>query len=772
MKNDNESTYTVLLCVDYDEAIIRRYHELLRYCEIQGSANQNIDGMAMTKRSLRLDQERIVKYDLILALGAEDATDVAWRIYHKGGQIAVAFFDLRASRSDMSPVIRAVKEAFPRLICAVATSKDNAASISNPSELFSSPNEWLYFLNDYSPEQMEQLIAHLISSAVLHREKEVALAKNEATLDGLRQILESSPELLKKQSETELGQLILRTLRNFNGGEDTYLLVLDSKTSEFRYLAGTGRFQNEAQFQNEFQLRRGFYQDLIKENKVFRLEKVGTFVPLLIENRQVGILFLDREHRITQGTGLLDIFTHHIAFALENRRFQVELEQKQAWEHELQLASRIQNSLLPKTFPPIPGLTIYGLTRSAKEIGGDYFDVIGSENRFYLSIGDVSGKGVPAGLIMSELRSFVRCLTLSYSSPKEILLQSAKLLLLDIAGSGKFVSMLLFQWNGRDLLYSSAGHEHILHYHIATGACDAYRSGGVVLGVDFRNFSRLVQEKRLEVQIGDLIVLFTDGATEAKNTKGEMYKLPNLQKTVEKYHDKPIKELVESILKDILDFIGEAEQHDDITLLAMRFEDTSALRLSGDEDKMPSPAPTSQHNISAFHSIDSTRAFQKQRQDANETARLTPPPKIKESDDLFDLADAINAAHLNMPSAETHTPSNTPNTSVPADTSTTAPAMPNTSAPTNTTSSANTSTLPINPERSAAIPSKALFKHPTPFITSAHPMISQPSAPKPPVITPQISPLKSPTDTRVLHKHTISPPTTPKDLPNDGKNPK
>lgn len=662
MKNDNETTYTVLLCVDYDETVIRRYNELLRYCEIQGGASQNIDGMAITKRSLRIDPDRLIKYDLVLALGGDDASDVAWRIYRKGGQLAVAFFDLRVSRPDMSPVIRAVKEVFPRLICAVATSKEGTKSISNASELFSSPGEWLYFLNDYSPEQMEQLIAHLIASAVLHREKEMALAKNDATLDGLRQILESSPELLKKQGEVELGQLILRTLRNFNGGEDTYLLVLDPKNGELRYLAGTGKFQNEAQFQTELNSKRTFYQELLKENKMVRLEKGGTFAPLVVENRQVGILFLDREHWLTQGTELLDVFAHHAAFALENRRFQVELEQKQAWEHELKLASRIQNSLLPKTFPPIPGLSIYGLTRSAKEIGGDYFDVLGSDNRFYISIGDVSGKGVPAGLIMSELRSFIRCLALSYSSPKEILLQSAKLLLLDIAGSGKFVSMLLFQWDGKELRYSSAGHEHILHYHHTTGVCDAYRSGGVVLGVDFRNFSRLVQEKKLEVAIGDLIVLFTDGATEAKNTKGEMFKLATLQKTVEKYHDKSVKDLIESILKDITDFIGEAEQHDDITLLAMKFEEPSPDSLAITETKLPiahTPA-------NAFHAMEVTKALPvvKQKLHANETARMgTSVKDADDGDDIFAIADALNKANASGQSSSTELPAINPNQS-------------------------------------------------------------------------------------------------------------
>ena len=85
------------------------------------------------------------------------------------------------------------------------------------------------FLSQYSPEQMEQLIAHLISSFILHREKEIALAKNEATRESLRNILDASPEILKKQTEKELAHLILRKLRLLTGATNTYILFFDKK---------------------------------------------------------------------------------------------------------------------------------------------------------------------------------------------------------------------------------------------------------------------------------------------------------------------------------------------------------------------------------------------------------------------------------------------------------------------------------------------------------------------------------------------------------------
>ncbi|HPY74755.1 MAG TPA: SpoIIE family protein phosphatase [Planctomycetota bacterium] len=566
-------TYTVLLCVDYDENVLRRYNDLLRLCEIQGGGSY--DNLYVTRRNLRITQDRIVQYNLILALGGDDARDVAKRIYNEGGQIAVAFFDLFYSTSAMIPYIQAVKDWFPALICAVALYSDGE-KLSSLSEMFSSPSQWLYFLSQYSPEQMEQLIAHLISSFILHREKEIALAKNEATRESLRNILDASPEILKKQTEKELAHLILRKLRLLTGATNTYILFFDKKIKKLRYMAGTVEFNTENALYREFQKNKDMMEQIARDKHILRTGE-GIYAPLWVQNRLVGLLYLDRENMLTRGTEVLEVFAHHIAFAIENLTTQTELEQKQAWEHELQLASRIQDTLLPKSFPFIPELDIYGIMVSAKEIGGDYFDILTVEDRHYMCIGDVSGKGIPAGLIMSELRSFVRCFAMSYESPKDILLQSASLLLKDISGSGKFVSMLLFSWNHEKLTYASAGHEHILHYKHSTGKCEAFRSGGIVLGVDFRNFSRLLNEKELKWERGDTIVLFTDGATEAHNKDSQMYTLARLKNAVEKYSHLTAQNMVKAILDDIQAFIGNAEQHDDITLLAIHYREQDAV---------------------------------------------------------------------------------------------------------------------------------------------------------------------------------------------------
>ena len=559
--------YTVILCVDYEEDVLKRYSELLRTSHIQGKSTRRFGSLYISNRHLRVSRQSNIEYSLILAFGPDDAIDIAHRVYEESGELAVAFFDLSLVDQQIHPLIKSMRKFFPSLICAVATR--DGKSVAKPQDLFLSPSEWLYYPSKSGIEEMEQLIAHLISSFVLHQEKEKALSKMQFIREGLQKILGSSPDLLQNQNSVQLSRKIAKHLCSITTSENTFVLLVKNKA--LVYSGGTGIYGTIKGFRDAgYHLQEHLFQNIMANKSIMRL-KEGIIAPLLVQEKRVGVLFFDRERLEAKDSELLQVFSHHVAFAVENQMVQQELEKKQALEHELNLASRIQESLLPKEFPESKNMEIYGVTKSAKEIGGDYFDVIETEKNLYFCIGDVSGKGVPAGLIMSELRSFVRAFVEMHKSTKNILLNSAKLLLKDIAGSGKFVSMLLLCWDGEKLSYSSAGHEHILHYKAATGKCEAYRSGGVVLGVDFKNFSRLVKEKELQLEENDVIILFTDGATEAHNTKKEMYKLERLQQKIEEYHHMTVQQMIEAILQDVNNFMGKAEQHDDITLLGMRY---------------------------------------------------------------------------------------------------------------------------------------------------------------------------------------------------------
>ena len=187
--------------------------------------------------------------------------------------------------------------------------------------------------------------------------------------------------------------MILKYLRGLTSAMNTYLLVLDHEKNQLKYWGGTGEFQNEEDFKKfEMEKKSDILDSVLADTKIYRKDDY-TIAPLWVQDKSIGLLGLKQESIVTQESELLDVFAHHVAFAIENRRLQREIEQKQAMEHELNLASRIQNTLLPKSFPKVPNLEIYGLTKSAKEIGGDYFDVLQSGQNLHFCIGMFQVKG-------------------------------------------------------------------------------------------------------------------------------------------------------------------------------------------------------------------------------------------------------------------------------------------------------------------------------------------------------------------------------------------
>ena len=305
----------------------------------------------------------------------------------------------------------------------------------------------------------------------------------------------------------------------------------------------------------------------------------GCLVPLSVGELPLGLLFVDELSAEARDTEILELFTSQAAYGFENLRIQGEREEQKAREQELKIGKNIQESLLPKVIPQSRDIELYGLMYSAKEIGGDYYDFLNREtpdneitDDIFVSIGDVAGKGVAAGLIMSEVRSFIRALTPFYDSPRKILDLVARLLEKDIWGTGKFMSLLLMLWDSREkkFRFTSAGHEHIIHYIAREKQCLFFKAGGVVLGLKHEVVSPHMKEQELLLEPNDVIVLFTDGATEAMNESGEMFSLERIAQLTEEYAHLPPDQILNNIFQKICDFIGDFEQFDDITMVAVK----------------------------------------------------------------------------------------------------------------------------------------------------------------------------------------------------------
>jgi len=248
-----------------------------------------------------------------------------------------------------------------------------------------------------------------------------------------------------------------------------------------------------------------------------------------------------------------------------------DIKDRQRMLAELNLASQLQRDILPSQVPEVPGLQIVAKTKPATEIGGDIFNFITVKNHTYIYIGDATGHGTVAGLVMTMVNSLITVFSDLYDNPYEILVNVNKYLKRWLKRS-VYMTLVMLCWdnNSKKMTYVGAGHEHILVYHPDNGECEAVLSGGIALGMIPDN-SKVIKEKVLNYNEGEYIVLYSDGITEAKSLDNEFYGLEKLKNAVVEYAPEYSAEGVNyHIAKDVSAFMKDAEQKDDMTLIVIK----------------------------------------------------------------------------------------------------------------------------------------------------------------------------------------------------------
>ncbi|HVY61596.1 MAG TPA: SpoIIE family protein phosphatase, partial [Planctomycetota bacterium] len=245
-------------------------------------------------------------------------------------------------------------------------------------------------------------------------------------------------------------------------------------------------------------------------------------VPIIRDGRALGVIHLDTggeedDDPVAAGAfsredvDLLTAIASVVSLAIENARFYQEAAERERLRTELALASSIQQRLLPKGPPRTPDLDVYGRTIPAKELGGDIFDFIEDEARqtLHVVVGDVSGKGVGAGLVMAMARSYLRPLAMMFPSPKPVLVRANELLYEDTARD-MFMSAVLLRWDGeaKRLVYCGAGQEHLLIVRAGADRCEAIPAGGVALMM-LEDAHEFLEDRELELGPGDLVLLYS-----------------------------------------------------------------------------------------------------------------------------------------------------------------------------------------------------------------------------------------------------------------------
>ena len=298
------------------------------------------------------------------------------------------------------------------------------------------------------------------------------------------------------------------------------------------------------------------------------------FIPLVGKGKSVGVISVStREPRwwTNDEIRFMRLMVNQIALAIETARLHEQELERQRMEQELTVGRKIQESLLPLKPPEVDGMDFATAYLPARQVSGDFFDFIdlpGEPERIGVVIADVVDKGVPAALFMALSRTMIRTLSLGGRGPASVLSKANEFILRDSRAS-LFLSAVYVELDiqsGR-VCYANAGHNRPLWLKKDTGRCQELSEAGSMLAfMDYQSY----EEQELWMETGDILVMYTDGLTEAMNSQGDFFEEERLIQVIEKIGIVSAQAMLDGILQALEDFSGEAPRSDDLTLIVVR----------------------------------------------------------------------------------------------------------------------------------------------------------------------------------------------------------
>ena len=306
-----------------------------------------------------------------------------------------------------------------------------------------------------------------------------------------------------------------------------------------------------------------------------KMQKTGWFMSMSIPEEEIfgELRMMNRNVLGIQLLGILMLLVILWVTIRNQHRLMVVNEKKSRMDSELQVASNIQMAMVPKVFPPFPNrkdIDIYASLTPAKEVGGDLYDYFIRDERLYFCIGDVSGKGVPASLVMSEACSFFRTIAGHEKSPARIV-NSINRNLVEVNTNDMFVTFFcgVLDMATGHLRYCNAGHNNPVVLTRDSAELLPVVPNiplGVMDGLHFR-------EQELDLKAGMGLFLYTDGLNEAENANLNQFGMDRAMKAMDQ--NLSAQEQVEKMIRNVHAFVGEAPQSDDLTLLYIRYMNES-----------------------------------------------------------------------------------------------------------------------------------------------------------------------------------------------------
>lgn len=312
------------------------------------------------------------------------------------------------------------------------------------------------------------------------------------------------------------------------------------------------------------------YEDL---SKGFVLEDNETVIvsPMVVKGKELGVIFIieDKDKLIDLDEETILALVIQVSIAINNAQMYSDLLEKERISKELDVASRLQKKIIPQDLDNVFGLDIANYFDPAREIGGDFYDYyIYNDETFYLTIADVSGKGVPAAFLMALARSILRTLSTNGVTPKEDMDALNRIIYSDI-GENMFITVMhcRYDYKTKVLSYSNAGHNPMIVYRAGSEKIEQHIVKGVAIGF-IRNYN--YRQAELKLEKGDIVVLYTDGITEAENIYKDLFGVERLEKIIYDNRTEDAETIKMKLLESLAEFTGEQEQSDDLTFVILK----------------------------------------------------------------------------------------------------------------------------------------------------------------------------------------------------------
>ena len=418
------------------------------------------------------------------------------------------------------------------------------------------------------------------------------------SIDNTQLIREARREALEKEKLFEVAaklsaalkleeaiELVMDSVRELVGFDAGGIFLLDDEKGKFLtvYSRGYGSEKEESLHMKidsgliGWVASRGetiIVPDVSRDERYVSIrEETGSemVAPLIYEGAVIGVFNLECDHVEAyddHSVALLKAFGTQAAMVIERAKLHGQIVSSRALEEQLSIARLIQSGFLPKSDPVIKGYDISGMNIPSGEVGGDYYDFISIvDDQLGIAIADVSGKGVPAALLMASFRASLIAEIRNNFAIRTVY-QKVNALMSESMEAGNYVTAVYGALDSRNHIFtfSNAGHNEPILLR-TNGEIELLSGGGAPHGVIAR---QTFTERPISLDAGDLIIFYTDGVTEAVNPSGEMYGEERLQEKIKSISDKESSQILRDVYDDVKTFSAECGFSDDFTMVAMK----------------------------------------------------------------------------------------------------------------------------------------------------------------------------------------------------------